>query len=86
MNAFHEVVPFSLPDDGTSCRWQLLFDTARPEAAGSHHDAGRRYPLEPRSTVVMIRPAALTAAADAKVRADAPGTLTAAGAARPRGE
>ena len=55
MNAFHEGLGFSLPPDEMGRRWEVVFDTARGDAAGEVHAAASEYALEPRSVVVLIR-------------------------------
>ena len=68
MNAFHEAVPFTLPADEPHRRWEVLFDTAREDAAGEQYQAAGRYQLEPRSLVVLIRRGPLQAASQADPR------------------
>ena len=59
MNAFHEGLDFSLPPDEMGRRWELVFDTARDGTVGRIYEAASKYPLEPRSVVVLIRRGAL---------------------------
>ena len=68
MNAFHEPVPFTLPADEPRRRWEVLLDTAREGAAGEQFDADGRYPLEPRSLVVLVRRGPLQSVSQADPR------------------
>lgn len=52
LNAHYEPVPFTLPEvfqNGTAHTWELLLDTARPDAAADHHPGRTVYSLDSRS-------------------------------------
>ena len=34
LNAYHDLVQFTLPEDGPTAQWQLLIDTNIPEEKG----------------------------------------------------
>jgi glycogen operon protein len=52
MNAHHESIPFTLPNDAAH-GWERLLDTSQPEADGLRLDVGQAYPLQGRSVAVM---------------------------------
>ncbi|MFV9507670.1 MAG: glycogen debranching protein GlgX [Oscillochloridaceae bacterium umkhey_bin13] len=52
-NADHEAVPFILPDWPDDPVWEVLVDTASPQADGEHPPTSEVYALQPRSLVVL---------------------------------
>ena len=56
LNAYHEDVPFTLPELRPGARWSTWMDTSRE--AGLHavetYDAGSAYPLQARSMLVLM--------------------------------
>jgi glycogen operon protein len=56
LNAHHEEVPFVLPGESPSRRWAVLFDTSHEDGLrpGGLLHAGDRYPLEGRSTALLV--------------------------------
>jgi isoamylase len=55
-NAHHEPVPFLLPQFTPGTHWQVLVDTANPEAERepARYPQGARYPLEGRALVLLL--------------------------------
>jgi glycogen operon protein len=53
LNAHHESLPFTLPPTNPYHRWQLLLDTAEPQAKPSVWEGGQQYPLRERSLAVL---------------------------------
>ncbi len=57
INAHHDAIPFSLPAYSRQDSWFCLMDTTFERSLGSdgHYAAGREYPLQGR-TPVLLRP------------------------------
>jgi glycogen operon protein len=55
MNAFHEPLPFTLPQAEMGRAWEVVLDTSRADSEGDRYEASTEYALEPRSLVVLIR-------------------------------
>ncbi len=53
MNAYHDVVQFTLPDCNGCAGWRLLLDTNIPEAEGEMFDVGHVYDVTARSFVAF---------------------------------
>lgn len=64
LNAHHEKIDFKLPDTRTKTPWELLFDTARPEAVQEEHAPGSAYPLQGRSVSVLLTKSPTATSAD----------------------
>jgi isoamylase len=67
LNAHHEDLPFQLPPTLESQHWELMFDTATPQAQGIRGEGEKPYPLHARSlavlqTVVVEEPATIVTA------------------------
>ena len=58
INAHHDAIPFSLPAYGRQDSWICLLDTAFERGLGSdgRHAAGKAYPLQGRTLVLLLRP------------------------------
>ncbi len=56
LNAYHEVVPFTLPTVPGGATWQRLLDTFKPEveAEPTAHSAGQAFDLSGRSLVLFV--------------------------------
>ena len=56
LNAYHEVVPFTLPTVSGGAIWQRLLDTFKPEveAEPTAHSAGQAFDLSGRSLVLFV--------------------------------
>jgi len=56
-NAYTEIIFYTLPPAALGKRWDVVIDTARPEAilVGEGCDAGARFPLKPHSLAVLRR-------------------------------
>ncbi|KPV48973.1 hypothetical protein SE17_35210, partial [Kouleothrix aurantiaca] len=52
VNSHDSTVPFRLPG-GTKTKWELLLDTAQPDANGPSAVMGRAYKLVARSLVLL---------------------------------
>jgi glycogen operon protein len=79
LNAHHEELPFQLPSTLPGQQWELLFDTASPQAAAARTEGEQAYPLQGRSlavfhTVVVEEPAPVVADTAAPARANPPAT------------
>jgi glycogen operon protein len=53
LNGHHEQLPFQLPPMLAGQLWELLFDTAEPDAAALRMEGEKKYPLQARSVVVF---------------------------------
>ncbi len=53
LNAHWEPIPFTLPEHQPNRHWELLLDTAEPDAEASFHEGKSRYDLKDRSMVVL---------------------------------
>jgi glycogen operon protein len=54
LNGYHDLVEFSLPPCGGSCRWRLLIDTNLPELADTaQFAAGEVYGVTGRSLLLF---------------------------------
>ncbi|WP_435006073.1 glycogen debranching protein GlgX [Tundrisphaera lichenicola] len=53
LNAYHEPIDFTMPEHQSSRHWELLFDTAEPEAEVSFHEGKATFKLEGRSVVAF---------------------------------
>jgi glycogen operon protein len=57
LNAYHEHLPFTLPEHQPERHWECLFDTADPDAEVSYHEGKEAYDLQGRSVVALrLRP------------------------------
>jgi len=56
LNAYHEDVPFTLPEFHSGARWSAWMDTSRENGLrpADTHDAGAAYPLQARSLAVLM--------------------------------
>ena len=53
-NADHgDVIPFTMPDVGEVCHWELMLDTANVDATRDVHQVGAEYPVQPCSLVLL---------------------------------
>jgi glycogen operon protein len=71
LNAHHEELPFQMPQTLPSQQWELVFDTASPEAQAARTEGEHAYPLQGRSvalfrTVVVEEPTPALVAEEAK--------------------
>jgi glycogen operon protein len=53
LNAYHDLVPFTLPDLEPEQQWQRVFDTVATQLADRRYAPRGEYPLEGRSVVVF---------------------------------
>ena len=53
LNAYHEPIPFTLPEHQPDRHWERLFDTADPAAESSFHEGKEAYDLQGRSVVAF---------------------------------
>jgi glycogen operon protein len=57
-NAYHEAVPWTLPEARWGAAWKVLVDTTRWEPAEERLEAGVMRPVGARSVLVLVRDAA----------------------------
>jgi len=53
LNAHHEAIPFTLPETKAGHHWELLLDSANPEAAADKYHPWEPFALQGRSLVVL---------------------------------
>jgi glycogen operon protein len=55
MNAYHDVVGFTLPDVVGGTRWSRIFDTNAPDLSGDSFETGHLYEVTGRSCLLFVR-------------------------------
>jgi isoamylase len=53
LNAHHEDLPFLLPSTLAGQQWELMFDTASPQAQATRFEGEQKYPLHARSLALL---------------------------------